>query len=251
MSQGRRKMTQQEFDSIRAYRKIQVMDGQKKKYRAMKEDGDTVFIFAPSSRKYGHRITRNRFMLEYKLLTTEKSRKQKWEKDVARVIKYLEASGLWPNVLETYRNLRKLGYDNWQEAKALYDKASVLRWEQKAEVDYKALYGDLYTRFPFLLNTDMEGRIYPATDYLWELSDPKVKSMYFGKFWNSEYKAKIKSALSSGEKIDLDARAGYDVSYSYEPEKKKAYYREEYRGCGNGHYYLALDADHALFCEDD
>ena len=34
-------------------------------------------------------------------------------------------------------------------------------------------------------------------------------------------------------------------------EKEKVWSSEELRGCGNGHYYIALDANTALFVEDD
>ena len=31
----------------------------------------------------------------------------------------------------------------------------------------------------------------------------------------------------------------------------RGYYSEEYRNCGNGHYYLLFDATHAIYYEDD
>lgn len=31
----------------------------------------------------------------------------------------------------------------------------------------------------------------------------------------------------------------------------RAWYSEEFKDCGNGHYYLAINATHAIFCEDD
>ena len=46
-------------------------------------------------------------------------------------------------------------------------------------------------------------------------------------------------------------RSSYDVSFSYDPKLQHAWYSEEYKNCGNGHYYLALDETHALFYEDD
>jgi hypothetical protein len=44
---------------------------------------------------------------------------------------------------------------------------------------------------------------------------------------------------------------GYDASFSYNPKLNKAWYSEEFRGCGNGHYYVALNSTHCLFVEDD
>ena len=33
--------------------------------------------------------------------------------------------------------------------------------------------------------------------------------------------------------------------------KNYAWYSEEYKGCLNGHYYIALDEKHVWFYEDD
>ena len=72
-----------------------------------------------------------------------------------------------------------------------------------------------------------------------------------GKYQNEYVLARIKAALEHKVESRESARASYDVSFSYNPELSKAWYSEEYKGCGNGHYYLALDAAHALFYEDD
>lgn len=46
---------------------------------------------------------------------------------------------------------------------------------------------------------------------------------------------------------------GYDVTYSvdFTQEEKRGWLSDEYRGCGNGHYYVLLDATHAINYEDD
>lgn len=47
------------------------------------------------------------------------------------------------------------------------------------------------------------------------------------------------------------AYGSYDYSISTCPQDKKAWYSAEYKWCGNGHYYVMLDWDTALFYEDD
>ena len=42
----------------------------------------------------------------------------------------------------------------------------------------------------------------------------------------------------------------YDISMSIQADGS-AFYSEEYRNCGNGHYFLLLDARHAIHLEDD
>lgn len=78
----------------------------------------------------------------------------------------------------------------------------------------------------------------------------QTKSMYFG--WNNKlYKEQIKNRIKSREKFTARARTSYDVSFEYEPDKKMAWYSEEYKDCGNGHYYLAINESTAIFVEDD
>ena len=89
-------------------------------------------------------------------------------------------------------------------------------------------------------------------DYVNEVSYANCKSMFFGKGQNDYYKGQIKQALQDKTayytgRISLN----YDVSFQYKPETQQAWYSEEYRNCGNGHYYLALDESAALFYEDD
>ena len=84
------------------------------------------------------------------------------------------------------------------------------------------------------------------------MSDCNLKSMYFGKGSNARVKEEIRVALENKQAYDSGrCRANYDVSFSYCPAKHKAWYSEEYKDCGNGHYYIALDANTALFVEND
>jgi len=49
-------------------------------------------------------------------------------------------------------------------------------------------------------------------------------------------------------------RGSYDYSVSgkrCDDGVYRAWLSAEYRGMGNGHYYLLIDAEHAIFCEDD
>ena len=75
--------------------------------------------------------------------------------------------------------------------------------------------------------------------------------MYFGKYTNKDEKLEIKAALNDHRSYSTNAYTSYDVSFEYNADKNMAWYSEEYKGCGNGHYYLALDENTALFCEDD
>ena len=87
---------------------------------------------------------------------------------------------------------------------------------------------------------------------------PKVKTFYFSrhKSENEEKKTIIKKAIQEEKPITIRSRASYDVRFQYKPadetcDEPRGWYSEEYKGCGNGHYYIALNGTHALFMEDD
>ena len=181
-----------------------------------------------------------------------------------RAVKCMEKSGMWPEIKEAFENILASGM-TWDERKYL----STLRHDgskwtgelrfvdgkwtvDDADQDMVARYK---ARFPFSFKNADNGREYIDTRYIYEVSGCHLKAMNFGKAgeWESETtKRLIKEALE--KKISYSSgriRVGYDVSFRYDAEENKAWYSEEYRNCGNGHYYLALDGNTALFCEDD
>ena len=96
-----------------------------------------------------------------------------------------------------------------------------------------------------------------------QVENPKIKKM---KFHKSPYLAyhtenvlkEIGNAIDTGVAYSSGRyRNGYDVSFDYKPASEskdgiaRAWYSEEYKDCGNGHYYLALNRTHALYWEKD
>ena len=76
--------------------------------------------------------------------------------------------------------------------------------------------------------------------------------MYFGKYDNARIKEEFKNALQNKTSYSSGRiRVNYDVTLEYDADKNMAWYSEEYKNCGNGHYYLAIGPTTALFCEDD
>lgn len=66
--------------------------------------------------------------------------------------------------------------------------------------------------------------------------------------------AAIAAAFEDQRKGRWDWRGRYDYSVSLEPGrdgKWRAYFDQEYHGCGNGHYWLLISPTQALFAEDD
>lgn len=222
----------------------------KRQCRCVIEDESHVFVFSYKSKKYGLRMTFNVFADNYHVFVNDEN--AQWIRRMKRVVKLLEESGLWSNIKEQYQNVLNSGM-------TLQDKKRIeeIYWSlcpsthiPKEEID-KA-FGDFPKKFPFVFRRDKDGKLDVDTKYIWELSRCELKSMYFGKYDNTQYKDNIKKAIS--EKRDYRIYRlplNYDVTFEYSASKNMAWYSEEYRNCGNGHYYIALNHSTALFCEND
>lgn len=234
-----------ELQSIPQYQKFKVKrksDG--KEYRAMRESYENIFVFAPGRSRRGYRMSAEFFEEQYEIIPLPDPEKA-WKRKVNGIVKRLEKSGLWPEILEQFRNLQKMSYADRETIKAIMRELPYDATRTKEE--YEAIFGKFIAKYPFLFYGDGSVR----SDYLYGLSDGKTKSMYFGPYRTKYAKERIGLALREKLKWTETARTSYDVSFEYDPEESKAWYSEEYKNCGNGHYYLALDESCALFCEDD
>lgn len=63
----------------------------------------------------------------------------------------------------------------------------------------------------------------------------------------------FKRSISDKKPIRFTWRNVYDNTLEIinDNDIYRGFYSEEFRGCGNGHYYLLFDATHAIFYEDD
>jgi hypothetical protein len=173
----------------------------------------------------------------------------KWVLSVKKAIKLLEASGLWVNVLADLKLALSLGYEKIKDAHDTY-------WRKGDVEDYNAQERLNLERIksisPLLVKTNDKGVEYARTDILFYMSEPlEIKKMYFGKYANERCLSDIHHYMTNKVKGHVSGTSSYDVSFEYDPISAKAWYSEEYRGCGNGHYYLALNGSHAMFYEDD
>jgi hypothetical protein len=65
---------------------------------------------------------------------------------------------------------------------------------------------------------------------------------------------RIAEAIEKKEDFNEHWENGYDYSCSgrtCEDGKYQAWLSQEFKGCGNGHYYLLISQKQAIFCEDD
>lgn len=192
----------------------------------------------PRSRRYGQEI--DRYMLQGIKEIKVKGKKEvddaeKWLKGWTGVIDRLNKSGLWSDLAKTIQGAIDIGYDKVTRGYAIY-------WEDFLKKSTEEMTARV--------QQEVDPRL-PIEDWDMLRRPPKVKKMYFGKYQNEHKLEEIGKALAGDQKFSCYGSAGYDISFSYYPDDKKAFYSEEYKGCGNGHYYLALDSTHALFYEDD
>lgn len=225
-------------DNIKLYEQFEAVElATGNKVRCKLEDNGNVFVFLKGKRKYGHRFTDDTFLQFYSpKFVNNTTREIEWHKRCATVEKHLTKSGLWVELCEVFHNLQKISYSDWKTLKTI----SVNDVSQKQLIDkYKQQYPFVFTK---------SGNI--NTDYIYEISEARTKTMNFGRA-NTQYKASIMEHMHNHQDYKFRTRVNYDVSFSYSAEQNKAWYSEEYRNCGNGHYYIALDNSMALFVEDD
>jgi hypothetical protein len=229
-------------------------DGQKfNRTLAWSAGGENIMVLGYRRKHYGSYINWDYFK---SVIIPEKRAKvqDKWVRSWTNVLTRLEQSGLWEEVAEDVRTALAVGHDKLEQAYTQY-------WVNYPDVDYQEhdrLNAEAIKKIDErLVGYREDGTPYADTNIIWYMHVvARVKKMHFGKKWlNSKELEDIANALKNKQpiRVGTDGRitGGYDVSYNYQPEDNKAWYSEEYRRCGNGHYYLGLDATHALFYEDD
>jgi len=218
-------------------------DGFKKKIRIFKASTGAICQFKKGSSRRGYEI-HPAGILSVSAVTSKKSEEQKWIDGWKKVDAKLEKSGLWNDIRAEIKLAFEIGYPKLKQMSNTYwtfsnsDGAEVIYFQQHC---------------PLLLLKRDDGTEYVNTTVLWHYSKlPKIKKMMFAKkYYNETILKRIQEAMDKKVSIHEDHTYGYDVSLEYNPEKNKAWYAEEFRGCGNGHYYIALNATHALYMEDD
>ncbi len=203
---------------------------------------DRLCYYGKGKHRYGYPVDENDIVVTEK--KSIKTPEQKWRQSWLKVVDKLEKSGLYEDLLPNVKLALEIGYDKIKKAYEIY-------WKTDKNLSYEE---NKKLRNVEIKNLDekliLKGS--PNTEILWHIGEiAKVKKMNFGRYTTEEKLNEIKEALRNKKAISVSGRTNYDVSFSYNPKINKAWYSEEYKNCGNGHYYLALDSTHALFYEND
>lgn len=251
------------LNSLETYTKFPAIDNStKEKVRCLKEPPQekggecTYFVYDKGRSRYGSRYSKEIFAKWYTpAIPTAEEENMKWHKRIRRVLKEIDRTGLWKgSTMETvFRNLLLVDIEDRKEIRRIFWDA---HYENGKRIfDEKAMQ-PFMEKYPFMFLRSAEDVLTANvdTDYIFELSDCKLKSTYFG-VSNAYEKERIRSAIAEKRKIAVRAYTSYDVSFDTDFERQdgipRAWYSEEYKGCGNGYYYYAVSENCAVFIEKD
>lgn len=140
----------------------------------------------------------------------------------ARLIKCLSESGLWADILEWAKTMESLTDEEIEH----YD-----------------------------TNNTPKGFI-GVDAFSTMFTNKSIKAVNYDRRWSFE--SMVREAIEKRETYHTPRwYKGYDNSVGVQCDEKddkiypRGWYSEEYKGTGNGYYYLLIDSRHAIFCEKD
>ena len=219
--------------------------------RCQKMDDGSIFVFSKGKKKWGRTWTPSAFARTF-IIIPKTDEGEAWHKRLRRAIACLEKSGLWPEIRDLFQNLLLIAYADWVEMKNIY--WSKHQWVAgrrviKTEEEMDSLWDPYINKYPFAFHKTADGHYEMEWDYITEMAECRLKSMYFGKLWNEGVKKDLAEHISQSKPYSSGrCTAGYDSFVVYKPEK--AWYTEECK-TGGEYNYLALDHSTALFVEKD
>ncbi len=243
-----------QWESMTPYKKYKAVSDSGETLRIARED-TTAFVYAKGKSRRGWRYSPEYVMNTFTLCENT-DENEKWQKRLDRALRAMNKSGLWNDYREIFTNLKNVDYYDKEEISKRYWKIWDITRQKLSTEEYNKELNNLFegyiTKYPFIFRKDNAGAMYVDTVYLFEVSECRLKSMYFGRE-NKRFKEDIKTSLQNKTDYKLPYRVttSYDLHYRYDSAKSKAWYSEEYIGTGNGHYYIALDENTALFVEND
>lgn len=185
-----------------------------------------------------------------------------FHRNVTKAAELLLASGMWPDLQKMMAGMATLTLEEYNEMTAHYD-AYDGRYNEGLTYDQmKELQKNDIASF----NAVLERKGHPAAD-IYHFNQLKSKGQIISvPFSNGNHNGDF--LKSESQRLYEEAKNGecgaphksmrwygsYDYSISFEKTNSGellGWYSAEYKGCGNGHYYLLLDATHALYYEDD
>ena len=224
--------------------KITYADGYIETARLFRSSSDEICKYKKGSTRRGYRLLFSE-IVDITPIVSKKAKAKQWEDGWKKVKNRIEKSGLWANLIPDIDIALQMGYDLVNQASDDYWKLSYKEEEREDQLEA------FLVKYPLLRYGNRTDTV--NTTVIWQMRDiPRVKKMRFCKgSYNDIQLLQIKNAMDTQTKFGTSGRTNYDISFEYNPEKKLAWYSEEYKNCGNGHYYLAISSTHAIYWEKD
>ena len=213
---------------------VYVSEGKKHEIRLLLSKENYICVAPKRARKYGYVVSVSEMDKWDSLTKVNKGNKtdlvKRMRKRAESGIEMLNESGLWVDIKKELMKFIDLSDD---------------------DIRRDFIDGDIY-------------ETYRTKKYDWLKSYQVFFSLKAKKCWKNPSFGKydfskdnvidyFKRSISDKKPIRFTWRNVYDNTLEVISDNGiyRGFYSEEFRGCGNGHYYLLFDATHAIFYEDD
>ena len=207
--------------------RVNLIGGGSKIVRLWKADDGRIAIMGKGRKKWGHELSCYDHYEDYY---------KRFVKRATDALKMLNESGLWSDIRQSIEHFFTLTESEQRELV-----------NDIMTDSYELFYHEVYKE---------NGKYSWVHGYqVFESFVRKTcwKSIAWHKWERERMSAEVAECIKNGTDFHRRWENGYDnsVEIANRNGEKLAWYSEEYRGCGNGHYYLMFDATHAIFYEDD
>ena len=220
--------------------RVNLIGGGSKIVRLWKADDGRIAIMGKGRKKWGHELSCYDHYEDWATLRLvehdEIDYHKRFVKRATDALKMLTESGLWPDIKQSIEHFFTLTESEQRELV-----------NDIMTDSYELFYHEVYKE---------NGKYSWVHGYqVFESFVRKTcwKSIAWHKWERERMSAEVAECIKNGTDFHRRWENGYDnsVEIANRNGEKLAWYSEEYRGCGNGHYYLMFDATHAIFYEDD
>lgn len=220
--------------------RVNLIGGGSKIVRLWQTDDGRIAIMDKGRKKWGHELSCYDHYEDWATLRLvehdEIDYYKRFVKRATDALKMLTESGLWSDIKQSIEHFFAL---TESEQKELVNDIMT----DSYELFYKEVYKE-------------NGKYSWVSGYqVFESFARKTcwKSIAWRKWERERMSAEVADCIKNGREFSRQWENGYDnsVEIANRNGEKLAWYSEEYRGCGNGHYYLMFDATHAIFYEND
>ena len=210
---------------------ISYADGTKRVARLFVTKYGEICEYKKRSSKYGYLLNTDN-VVSIEPTNKENDIVKKTRRFLKKVIATLEKSGLWSNMLHDFKIIAQLDDEKLLKfLNAEWDESQTMA--QELGLSHRQC----------------------GVDCLKWTVEKGIKSINYNSWEKETMSMEFAKAIAEKRNWFLYWRKGYDNRVECKKNETNgvmcAWYSEEYKGCGNGHYYYAIDATHAIFGEDD